>query len=251
MRSLPEKPWHEQDVFWEDFAPVLFSRERILAAGEEAEQLVSLLDLRPGIRICDLCCGVGRHSLELARRGFKVTGVDRTGFYLKEADKNAQAGNISIEFIQQDMRNFCQSSAFDVVLNMFTSFGYFEDKDDDKRVLKNIHKSLKRNGKLLMELIGKEVLARIFRERDWRQEDGFIILEERKLGRNWDFVENNWIMLKGARRYEWRFSHRIYSAVELCDLLKECGFEPLEVYGDLNGSSYDHKAKRLVVLAQK
>ena len=65
------------------------------------------------------------------------------------------------------MRSFCRPEAFDVVLNMYSSLGYFEDIEEDKQVLKNIYRSLKNKGKLLIDLMGKEILARIFRERDW------------------------------------------------------------------------------------
>lgn len=71
-------PWHEQDVFWETVAPILFAQRRWSDAPAEVEKVVSLLGIGRGTRILDLCCGVGRHSLELARRGFHVTGVDRT-----------------------------------------------------------------------------------------------------------------------------------------------------------------------------
>jgi len=251
MKKTKEKPWHEQDAFWQTFAPVIFTNKRMSAASEEVEQLISLLDLQPGANICDFCCGTGRHSLELARRQFQATGVDRTAFYLQKARNKANAEGLNIEFIQEDVRNFCRPNSFDAVINLFTSFGYFEDPVDDKRVLQNIYKSLKNSGKLLIELMGKEVLARIFRERDWRDEDGIIILEERKVAANWDLIENRWVILKDGKKHEYRFSHRLYSAVELCSLLSKCGFEQTDVYGDLSGSSYDHTAKRLVVVANK
>lgn len=251
MEQTTEKAWHERDDFWETVHPILFPAKRISAAGEEVEQVMSLLDLQAGLSICDLCCGVGRHSLELARRGFQVTGVDRTDLYLQEAQNKAKKEGLDIEFVKDDMRTFCRPDSFDVVINMYTSFGYFGDPSDDRRVLENVYTSLKSNGKLLLELMGKEILARVFRERDWREENGVVILEEGKIGKNWGSVENRWIMLKDGKTYEGRFSHRLYCAVGLCDLLKDCGFGRVDVYGDLSGSAYDQKAKRLVVVAHK
>jgi 2-polyprenyl-3-methyl-5-hydroxy-6-metoxy-1,4-benzoquinol methylase len=84
------KPWHEQDTFWDTVAPVLFVERRWSDAPVEVEQVVSLLGIEPGARVLDLCCGVGRHSLELARRGFHVTGVDRTRPYLDRASRQAE-----------------------------------------------------------------------------------------------------------------------------------------------------------------
>lgn len=251
MEDAAEKSWHEQDRFWETFAPVIFSNKVISAAPQEVEQLLNLLNLEQNARICDLCCGVGRHSLELARRGFQVTSVDRTERYLQEAKKKADAEGLDIQFIREDMRKFRQPNTFDAVINLYTSFGYFDDQIDNRTVLENIYKSLKSAGKLLIELMGKEVLARIFQERDWREEDGVILLEERKVGKNWDSMDNRWIIFKDGKKHEYRVNHRLYSAVELCDMVSSSGFQQVETYGGLDGSPYDQKAKRLVTAGQK
>ena len=79
------QPWYEDDHFWAMLENQLLDEEKKKAAIEEAEQAVKLLDLEPGAEILDLCCGLGRHSVELARRGFRVTGVDRTVGYLEKA----------------------------------------------------------------------------------------------------------------------------------------------------------------------
>ncbi len=245
------KPWHEEDRFWEVVAPFLFSERRRADAPEDVENLISLLGISPGAKVLDLCCGVGRHSLELARRGFQVTGVDRTKLYLDEAIKRAEAEGLTLEFLQDDMRTFCRTGAFDIVINLYTSFSYFENPEEDRQVVMNVYRSLKRGGAFLLELMGKEVLARIFRERDWREEDGAIILEERRLSRNWGWIDNRWIILRDGEKQEFKVCHRLYSAVELSSLLGECGFDRVDAHGDLAGSPYDHTAKRFVVVARK
>jgi len=180
-----------------------------------------------------------------------VTGVDRTRLYLDRASKQAEAEGLKIEFVQSDMRSFCRPDAFDAVVNLFTSFGYFEDPEDDRQVATNMYQSLKSGGVFLIDMMGKEVLARIFRERDWYEEDSVLILQERKISKNWSWMENRWIMLKDNNRAELRLSHRVYSAVELASLLTECGFTHVDAYGDLDGSAYDHLARRLVIVAHK
>jgi SAM-dependent methyltransferase len=149
------------------------------------------------------------------------------------------------------MRTFCRPDAFDAVVNLFTSFGYFEDPEDDRRVAMNVYRSLKPGGVFLMDIMGKGILARIFRERDWYEEDGVLILQERKITKNWSWMENRWIIFVDNNRTELNLSHRIYSAVELTSLLAGCGFAHVEAYGDLEGSAYDHLARRLVVVAHK
>lgn len=245
------KTWHENDNFWESMTTMLFGEQRWTAAPVEAEHVVHLLGLNPGASVLDLCCGPGRHSLELARRGFRVTGVDRTAAYIGKGRKQAQEEGLAIDFIQGDMRHFCRPNAFDGAMSMFTSFGYFEDPAENRQVLANVYHSLKDQGTLIMEMIGKEVLARIFRERDWWERNGAIFLGEHRVDKNWSWMENRWIMLQGRDRHEFKMSHWLYSATELTALLKECGFGSVDIYGDLEGVPYDHKAKRLVAVAHK
>ncbi|MBW7990224.1 MAG: hypothetical protein FVQ84_09450 [Planctomycetes bacterium] len=120
-----------------------------------------------------------------------------------------------------------------------------------RRVLENVYESLKEEGELLIEIMGKEVLARIFQEKRWWEEDGVIILEESKLSEDWSSVESRWITIRDDRRDDFRFSLRLYSAAQLSELLKSCGFGQVRVYGDLSGSPYNQTAKRLVIVAHK
>jgi SAM-dependent methyltransferase len=245
------KPWHDQDTFWDTVEPILFAQQRLSDAPLEVEKIISLLRLQQGMKVLDLCCGVGRHSIELARHGFSVTGIDRTQIFLDKASKFAANEGLEAEFVREDMRAFYRPEAFNAVVNLFTSFGYFEDQEEDRQVVKNVYCSLKAGGVFLIDMMGKEVLARIYQERDWHEEDGILILEERKITKNWSWMENRWIMLKDNNRVELNLSHRIYSAVELNSLLTDCGFAHTNIYGDLGGRAYDHAAKRLVMVAYK
>ncbi|MBA7619403.1 hypothetical protein ES703_26742 [subsurface metagenome] len=96
------KSWHENDAFWETLAPMVFREQMWANVPLELDGVISLLKISPRARVLDLCCGPGRHSLELARRGFKVTGVDRTKLYLDEAQRQAEAEGLKIEFVQDD-----------------------------------------------------------------------------------------------------------------------------------------------------
>ena len=93
------KPWHEDDAFWERWGPILFGERRLANAASEVEKLVSLIGLKPEAHVLDLCRGVGGHSLELARRGFQVTGVDRTEQYLQQASEQAEKEGLNVEFV--------------------------------------------------------------------------------------------------------------------------------------------------------
>jgi ubiquinone/menaquinone biosynthesis C-methylase UbiE len=215
--------------------------------------MISLLRLRPHAAVLDLCCGPGRHSLALAQRGFHVTGVDIRADYLEQARQQAESQELAIEFVQADMRQFCRPEAFDAAINLYTSFGYFEDPDEDHQVLTQVHRSLRDGGALLINGadLGKEILARTFQERTWHEQDGMLLLEERKISRNWTWYERHGIVLTAQGRQNYRFAHRVYSAAEIAALLTESGFRAVEISGGLDGAPYDHVARRLVAVARK
>jgi SAM-dependent methyltransferase len=244
--------WHDQDDWWEGAADIIFHTYAREHAPQQVEQVLALAAFEPPIRVLDLPCGIGRHTLEFARLGCRVTAVDRTQVYLDMAAQRADELGLNIELVREDMRVFQRPESFDLAVNLYTSFGYFEDPDEDQRVIDNFYVSLRPGGVLVMDMAGKEVIARIFQARDWRElEDGTLILEERRTSADWTWFSNRWIVIREGERRDYPFSHRIYGASDLRRVLENAGFEPIRIYGDLTGSEYDHNAQRLVAVARK
>jgi SAM-dependent methyltransferase len=246
-----QSPWFEDDRFWRMLEPALFPPERLAATQEEADQLFALLGLKPGRAILDLCCGPGRFSLEFARRGYKVTGVDRTRSYLAEARKAARREKLDVEFVRADMRRFVRPRAFDAVINVFTSFGYFQKRGEDLRVCRNVYRSLRPGGRFLIETLGKEGLARRYQARDWYEVGDALVLHERLPVDGWSAFAQRWILIRRGKVNEFRLWLRLYSAVELHELLRQAGFTKVETLGGYDGSAYDREARRLVVVGRK
>jgi SAM-dependent methyltransferase len=242
--------WWADDAFWDAFAPYLFTTERVGQAAADAAALVKLLHINPGARVLDLCCGIGRHSVEFARLGHAVTAVDLTAAFLARARERAERENVQLELVHADMREFRRPDTFDAAVNLVTSFGYFEDRADDLNVARNLYVSLKSGARVAIEMLGKEILAREFVQRQWdAAPDGTLILIEHHLRSGWDWMDNRWIIIKGAD--ELNFSHRVYSAAELGAVLRQSGFQRVEFFGTLAGAPYDHRAERLVAVATK
>jgi cyclopropane fatty-acyl-phospholipid synthase-like methyltransferase len=243
--------WYEDDTFWLTFAPVMFEEGRWAAAAEEARAAAGMLGLSSGSRLMDSCSGVGRHSLEFARMGLRVTAVDRTSAYIDAARDSAEADGVEIEFIHADVREFVREGGFDGIVNLFTSFGYFETLEEELTVLRNYRASLRPGGRLIIDVIGKELLAKNFTPFEWYEYDGMYVLAHYAVQDNWNRLFNRWILYRDGERFEYSFSHRVFSAEELTGLLNTAGFTTIGVYGDINGIPYDLNADRLVVCAEK
>ena len=243
--------WFENEEYWIELAPFLFDENRMSSTKQEVELIVKLINLNRGSEILDLCCGIGRHSLELARREFRVTGVDRSDYYLDRFRQQAKSENLSIRIVKSDMRDYVHENGFDAAIMMFTSLGYFKDRSDDIKVIRNIFKSIKSDGTVLIDLMGKEVLSQIYTPRDWRELEGKFLLEEREPGSDWSILKNRWVLFHDGIKSEYKFHLNIYSGPEMIEMLKDCGFSKVEIFGDLLGSPYDVDANRLVVVGHK
>jgi len=114
-----EKPWYEDEEFWKD-SP--FNTDQIERTPKEIDKIESLADLDSDMKILDLCCGVGRHCIELAKRDYDVTGVDLTEYYLEKAKKKAEEEELDIEFVKEDMRKFKKDEGLkDLMLSLISS----------------------------------------------------------------------------------------------------------------------------------
>jgi SAM-dependent methyltransferase len=229
----------------------MFSPERFAAARDEVTRILALSGCNAG-SVLDLCCGPGRHAVEFAQRGFRVTGVDRSAFLLERARSYALESGASVEWIAEDMRRFTRPSAFDLALSMFTSFGYFDREQDDLRVLENVSTSLKPGGVLVMEMLGKERLARVWQSSMTVElPDGALILQRPQVRDNWTRIRTEWTLIKDGQARSFTFEHAIYSGRELKDRMLSCGFSRVELYGDLQGSPYGLDSARLVAVGRK
>ncbi len=243
--------WFESTDFWVDLYPYMFKPETFERAGEEVRLILELIGVDTP-RVLDLCCGPGRHAVAMAQAGHEVTGVDLTPFLLERARERAAEAGVDIEWIQADMREFVRPGAFELCINMFTAFGYFDDKDEDLLVLENIHASLAPGGVLLMDVVGKERLARIFSPTTSEELPGESVLVQRhEIFDDWTRIRNEWILIKDGVIKTFEFHHTLYSGQELKERMFQAGFESVALYGDLAGDLYDTNAKRLVAVARK
>jgi SAM-dependent methyltransferase len=251
MTARRRKEWFDDDAFWQDVSPFLFPETRFVEAVEQVDQAIALT-APAGRAVLDLCCGPGRCAMALAQKGFAVTGVDRTRYFINKAKTRARAAGLEIDWVQADMRDFVRPDAFHLVLSMFTSFGYFQDRREDAGVLQNMLTSLRPGGACLIDVLGKERLAAIFQETvSTRLPNGNLLLQRHEIVDDWTRVKNDWIVVRKGRAKNFAFSHTVYSGQELRWLLEQAGFVDVRLYGSLKGDAYGRSSERLVVVGRK
>lgn len=243
--------WFEDEAFWAGTYPFMYPEARFEAVPNEIDGVLALTGLTGGTAL-DLCSGPGRHSVELAKRGFRVTGVDRTPFLREKAKARAILEGVEVEWVFSDMREFVRPESFDLAISMFTSFGYFDNQDEDLLVLGNLHENLKPGGYLVIDTMGKERFAKIFlASTSETLDDGRLIVQRHEIFDEWSRIRNEWIVIDGETVERFEFHHTIYSGRELKALILQAGFSEVRICGDLGGSEYDTDARRLVALATK
>ncbi len=239
--------WYLDEDFWATFGSLMFNEETFAQGNDQALALLDLMDSQPD-HILDLGSGPGRHALPLAAQGYPVTAVDTSAELLRELEQ--RRGQLPIEIVQADMREFVREQAFDLVVVMWTSFGYFADEADHARVLDNIRASLKPGGRLVLDLVGLEYLCRNLQPVHLTEYDhGRILVERPELTDELTRLDNDWYLIEGDQVHRTRFSHRVWSAGEIRALLANAGFTPISLYGGYDGDDYDFDSERLIVVA--
>jgi SAM-dependent methyltransferase len=252
MRTLKRKrEWFDDELFWRELYAFMFTKERIAAANKQMPKVLTLTKPK-GKTVLDLCCGPGRCSITLAKRGFSVTGVDKTKYLLDRARAKARAAGVKIEWVQQDMRDFVRTDSFALVLSMFTSFGYFDNKQEDLIVFENMLASLLPGGTCLIEVLGKEYLAKIFQPTTSTVlPDGTIVVQRHEVFDDWTRVRNEWLVIRKNRVKRFEFHHTVYSGQELRDRMEHAGFVGVILHGNLDGDRYGPNAERLIAIGRK
>jgi len=256
--------WFNDSNFWKNFAPIIFDDKHWSEVPEVADSVTRLAALKlygssagaGDPRALDLCCGMGRITTELARRGFTMTGVDITESLLETAREDALYEGLDIEYVQADARSFVRPGFFDTAVNLYISFGYFENPEDDLLLARNVHESLKPGGSFIVETLGKEIAARDFIPGEWFERAGYTVLTEYEALDSWAALKNRWILIPNAERpngtrIEKTFTQRLYAATELRALLLKAGFAGVELYGGWDEREYDQNAEILIAVGRK
>lgn len=252
--TVSSNEWFADESYWEANRTFIWTDHQIEKSGFAVSNIVKLLGMREGESILDLACGFGRHSFEFDKLGFSVTGVDLNPNFITEANEKTRNTGRAIRFIQADMREFREPESFNNVVMLYNSFGYFKDRNDDERVIRNCFDSLLPGGKILISVMGQEINKRYMpsgKDRHWWENDEVIRLQECRVDEDTNWITIKWILLKGNARQAFEYGLRLYSETDLVQLLSDAGFHDIQIYGSLSGTPYDEEAYHLVTVACK
>ncbi len=220
----------------------------------EAEDLVNLIlrniSLPGSAKILDMACGTGRHSILFAKKGYSVTAVDLSKNMLSVAQEKAYSENLNINFIQSDLRHFNYSEKFNLILNLFTSFGYFENDDDNLGILKLAYNHLMKNGYFILDYFNGYFLEQNLIRESVDPINNSEIIQRRRIDGN-RVIKEITIKDNGYSK-NYLESVRMYYAEELNNMLTEIGFAIEKTFGDFQGSNFDKiLSNRIILLARK
>jgi len=240
------------DQFFSKFWPVVGPAftEHVAETEQEVGALLQLLRLRRGAQILDVPCGFGRHAVELAGHGFRVTGVDISPELLAWAREAAVAQGVLAEFRRGDMRRLPYQREFDVVLNLLTSFGYFGDRTD-LQVLRKFRRALRPKGRLVIDVVHRDWILRNFLPHDRAHVGKFVVAQERSFDFRTSVQTTYWTARSGRRRWKGTTRLRLYSCHELLEMLSQAGFSDVKCCGDLRGGPLTLDSQRLVLIARR
>ncbi|SDD26398.1 Methyltransferase domain-containing protein [Paenibacillus sp. UNCCL117] len=240
--------WYTKS-FGDDYL-VVYKHRDMQGAYEEVRSMMEWLELPEGSEVLDLCCGMGRHSMALTGFGFRVTGVDLSEVLLTEARKLDEGGEVV--WVRGDMREVPLEGPYDAVVNLFTSFGYFEEDADHERVLGEIRRLLSSEGRFIIDFLNPEHVRTHLVPHSVRTEDGLRIEENRRIERGYVCKT---IILQDSdcadkRVYEEKV--KLIGLEEFRVMLDKAGLIVDAVYGGYDASPYSAAdSKRMIFVGRK
>lgn len=238
--------WYEQS-FGEDYLLVYKHRSQ-REASEQVEAILPLLQVKPGSRILDLCCGTGRHAVELAAKGYEVTGLDLSDVLLSYARRHSRC--LPVTYVKGDMRALpFPDESFDAVLNWFTSFGYFAEDRENEKVLSEIARVLAPGGKFFIDFLNRAYTVKHLIPVSEREEGDIRIREERFV--DGDYVKKKITVAEGSTNRTYFERVKMYSKDELQAMIERSGLKVDRILGGYDKMDYTEEAPRMLFLGRK
>jgi SAM-dependent methyltransferase len=252
MNPISQEWWRDPRCHFGELtidSPLLHQRDDIQPA---IEFICTELALPTNARILDLCCGPGRYAVELARRGYDVVGLDINERYIALARQLAAREGVQATFLTGDMREIPFESHLDAIINVGTSFGFFESEVENRRVIKAVAKALTSKGVFLLEMGNRDYYLKNFKAKDWRRlENGRGIITQREFDYVQSRIDQVFEIVGGEGVERWSLSWRAYTLAEVVEMSKQAGLALSCVYGGWERSQYSVDSPRMVIVSER
>ncbi len=252
---MPHENWWET-FYDEGFAAAIMDADADARSQREADFLVEALHLEPGARVFDQCCGIGRLSLVLARRGFSVVGVDAIPAYVAHAQTACAAEHHDAEFHAGDAREFVPARSCAGAFNAWSSFGYLQNDAENARMLSSAFCAIRPGGRFVLDYFGVAALLRSFREVAQFQYSGragsTAVTRRSRLNLHGGLLEQTWEYRTADGTLHTKQScTKLYLPHDLVRLLEGAGFRVVGLHGSLAFSPLTLESPRCVVVAER
>jgi len=217
----------------------------------EVKFIAKALELKKGDSLLDVCCGIGRHLIPIAKRGIKTTGVDLSPEYLQEAARKAEKARVNLNLICEDIRKIKFRNRFSGVINMWASIGFFDREIDNFKVIKAAYQALKPGGRFLLHTANRDQIIRNFIRRDWWNVGDCKILDEREFDLAAGRMNSTRTFIWQGKEVQKKISLRIYCFHELREYFRKAGFEEIAVYGGRDFSPLTFDSPMLFIVGKK
>lgn len=221
---------------------------------EDASKLLDLIErtVHPhkDARILDLACGAGRHSIAFAKRGYThVTGVDLSPTLIRKARESAEEAHVHVTFVNRDMREF--TGTYDLIVNLFTSFGYFEHDSENEEVIAHVAGGLEVGGCFVIDYFNASVVrATLVPHSQSTLECGEPVDQYRQI--DGERVNKKIVIKTDAGVKEFRESVRLFTRAEIEGMMIRQGLRIAEVFGNYTGAAFDEgSSPRVIIVARK
>lgn len=224
-------------------------------AVEHVSFIERVLGLKPGARVLDVGCGAGRHTVELAARGYMATGLDIGEEALAVARRRARERGVSPTFTRGDILGAPFSGEFDAVVSVAGFLGVFESVDENCRILKNIRKALKTGGRFFIHVLNRDFvvaqhLAPLGKSvQQWQAWQERYVLEEWRFDMLTSQVHIRLVLLDGSAPREIEYPLRVYACHELRAMLEDAGFGVDAAFGGFDGQAVRASMRGLIITA--
>jgi SAM-dependent methyltransferase len=235
------------DWFDSSYYHILYKKRDIKEAQHFIDNLIAYLQIKKESRLIDIACGRGRHATYFNKLGFDVVGIDLSEKSITTAKQNE---NEKLQFFTHDMRNTFKANSFNIVTNLFTSFGYFDEKEDEQKAINAMAENLKSNGILIIDFMNvKKVISNLVNS-EQKKIEKIIFKISRKFEDN--YIIKDISFSDNGKNYHFQEKVRAITLSDFSNFISNAGIKIIDIFGNYKLEDFNAiTSDRLILICKK